>query len=647
MDALHRQPIHPNHPRLLDHLNNYIAIDCETTGLNRHKPFPGFSSPAFPFMVSTCDHAGITNLFYGQVDPTTRHVRWYAKEINALRRLLKKYSIAVLHNSRFDIWMLEQIGINLPDLFGWANIHDTLPLSHVLDSRSSHALNDLAYVHHDLSDYDAKNLQAATVVARREARKLDIPTAPEPKADYWLPAYLSENYDIETDDDSGCDNYAERDAVRTSVLASSLSRNLPPENWPHYQREQRLLPIIDKMERNGIHIRKIVMCRELKRLARNLNQSLTEIRALTDSEFNPRSYKQLSNAIYSKFGLPVITNKDGNPTTDRDAIETLSAATEVAHHRRSTRRTSQLQTFFTNLLTYRENNTAAQYLEGYLEREFCNYLFPSYNANGTDSTRFSGRDPNPQNISKSAAVPLRHCFGPPIDHFWISIDFNQLELRLMAKASGDLTLTTLLAEGGDQHQITADGFNIPRKTGKNINFAWQYGAGANKLSMMAGVSAAEFNETMTTLYPDVVSFMATSSAIARQQGFIRTLYGYPLRVPHDSPYKACNYTIQGTAGDVAKNAMIFADDYIACNRLENKVRLVLNVHDELVFECHKSLTPSHISGLAYAMEMAGDLIDCPTPVSVDIHQTHWGRGRDFDHTTRKRPACLKTFPLPL
>ena len=178
--------------------------------------------------------------------------------------------------------------------------------------------------------------------------------------------------------------------------------------------------------------------------------------------------------------------------------------------------------------------------------------------------------------------------------------------------------------------MTADILNVPRRQAKNINFASQYGAADNKLSSMAGISASFFRESMAVLYPGVVSFMDDTSALAQRRyreerhAYVHTLFGYRLSVPVGKWYVATNYVIQGTAGDIGKNAMIDCQRYIDENDLTKHLRIVLNVHDELVFEVHRSIPKHHMTHLRDIMASQGDKIGCPTPVEVSRTSTNWG-----------------------
>jgi len=235
----------------------------------------------------------------------------------------------------------------------------------------------------------------------------------------------------------------------------------------------------------------------------------------------------------------------------------------------------------------------------------------------------------------------------------------------MARLSGDPTLTKILAEGLDQHQITTDAVNllrcglsywpqvkhpevlqawktrvktvlgtsaqngyrfppIVRRIGKNIGFAWQYGAGVKKLSLMAGVLAGELGEALAGTYPGVVNYMHDASAFAKHHGYIKTLFGYRLFVEKSDSYKAPNYADQGTAGDILKNSMTACYEIIDQHGIQDDLKMLMVIHDEIIFAARKKLPRRYLQEIIETMSAAGDPIDCPTPAEASLIRKHWG-----------------------
>lgn len=638
----------------------YLTLDTETTGLDFYNPDHHFDNPnvffhhpARPFMVTACDHEGHTWIWEWAVDPYTRHVAVNPQSIEEIRSLTLSYPLLVFHNSLFDILALSMIGLDLTDR--WEHIHDTLPMSHILDSGEQHGLKPLAAKYLGILNTDEDILRQAVKEARNEAKARGVPRGPSVSTDYFLPTYFG-NHAVR--------DYAVQDAVRTALLFPLLLRELTKQRLLHfYERERRIIPVTYNMQRQGLRVRPRILPETHAKHAETTQHLRTRLAGIAHKyhhpNFNPNSHPQLASLLHlhpSGFHLPVLYETDGGkPSTDKEAMETYeNIAEDIATTRRirtawrnmgytnptpkfSSIHWKTVAGFYNALVDYRAYNVATSYLTAYLryaqstpgDRD--QLIHASFNPWGTATTRFSCSDPNAQNVGKSARVPLRHVFGPPKDHVWYSLDYNQLELRLMAKASGDKTLLRILAEGQDRHQLTADALGVSRKQAKNINFAWQYGASDAKLSAMAGMDAEAFNAAMRKAYPGVVAFMENNISLVRQRyhqdgfGYVFTLFGYRLAVSINAPYKSTNYIIQGTAGDLCKMAMIAIDGYLTRQGLHDRIQLILTIHDELVLQAHKSVPiDPYILDIAHMMSRQSDAINCPTPVNVSRATTHWG-----------------------
>ena len=619
----------------------FVAIDTETTGGEFRKPFVDkythkpFEFASMPFMVTACDHEGGTWLWEWKVDPHTRGVKVFKKDKSTIISLIKEYRCVVFHNAPFDIPALRSIGIDVPALIGWDAIHDTLPMSHVLDSGMSHKLKDMADRFLNITREDEEDLASYVERARRWCRTQGrrIPTGPgeddnRVRTDYWLPRYVWGD-EIEG---KACAEYCVKDGVRTALLAHLFIKQLKKQKlWDQYCREQRQIRCSIEMTNNGLSVK-------TRKLATVMN-TLTTTRDILEKEtcqqaerlgmmmFNIRSTKQLPEFLFQKLKLPIVklTGKR-NPSTDAESLIALTEMTDLPEKSRDT---------VHSILDYRQANTRIGYLTSYKEKMLEDdsgvfRIHGSFNPWGTGTVRYSARNPNSQNIEKkSENAALRMVFGPPAGKEWWCIDWNQLELRLMAFASQDPTLNKVLNEGSDLHQITADLFDIPRKQGKNINFAWQYGASDSKLSKMAGVDASQFNFLMQSQFPGVVDFMQRTINQVHKHGHVQTLFGYRLSVDRDKPYTGTNYVIQGSAGDMAKNSMIAALEYIDHRKLGKDIKLVAQIHDELIFETKKGISRKAVKDLGNIMVEAGGTIGCSTPVSITRTITSWSDAKEF------------------
>ena len=666
--------LRPHPGRHPDPAETALAIDTETTGLNfkipdTHfdNPDKYFDTPARPFIVTACDTNGNQYIWQWDVDPHTRRVKiQYGTDpqLRKIQQLASRYAVLVFHNAKFDLHALASVGLDFSDRLHrhgktLPTIHDTLASAHVLDSVESHKLKTLSIKYLDILDTDEDILRQKVKEARAHAKTHGIPRGPCVASDYFLPKALF-NSDVAA-------TYAATDTVRTILLyllhRTELTRQSLTDN---YYRELDVLAATYIMETaGGIRIRPRVFSSERRRCNREHTTRYRDLQAQLQiwPNFNPDSYKQLSSALYGAFNLPVIQKTaKGQPSTDKFCINLLANATADITHVGTVRkawrnlgfscdskgrmkrdqhhRMKKAAKFLESLLTYRSYSTAATYLNTYHKYQTStahvfNWIWANFNIWGTSTTRFSSSEPNMQNVGKESFVPLRNVFGPDSSHLWIAIDYNQVELRLMASASQDPTLLKILRDGLDRHQITADGLDIPRKQGKAINFAWQYGAGESKLSLMAGISAEDFLEAMRDTYPLVVAFMEKTIAQVKRRhrhegfGYVKTLFGYRLSVPVNKAYIGTNSIIQGTAGDILKNSLIAATRYLQKNEIPpTDIRIVLTIHDEMVFEVRKTFdyTP-HMIAIRDIMAAAGDPIGCPTPVEVSTITSSWAKPR--------------------
>lgn len=600
-----------------------------------------------PFMITACDSQGkVSSWSATSINPKTRLTSWSDRTLHQVKAYCQSFDSVVFHNSKYDIPALARLDILYKKHFH--TFHDTLAASHVCNSIESHGLKDLSVKYLEFPDDDESILKEAVKHLRAKYRHNPKYTLGDSVgSDYWLPF---------VERDSSCLTYACNDAIRTSLLWHLYHSILTQEQLiPQYLRELILIPIVLQMESRGITILRQRHTTTYKDVLSKVSDLTKECQKLSNSpDLNLNSPKQLVSILYDDFSLPIIARSaTGQPKTDAPTISTLQDTLERdPSHFKQTRKgivKSRAYAFIESLLFLRKADTARKYLANYTEygtpdRSYIT-LHPSFNPWGTNTTRFSCSEPNAQNIGKKSEegdINLRSIFGPTHRRVWYSIDYNQLELRIMAQASGDPTLSRVLSDGLDMHQITADKFKIPRKQGKNINFAWQYGASDSKLSRMAGISADVFARGMKAAYPGVMDYMAQTIANARSSGHVHTLLGYRLCVERETPYKGTNYVIQGSAGDCCKNAMISASSILNSKHPVHgtpDAHMILTIHDEIVFDFPASTPfPQEIRD---AIACAGDLFDCPTPTSLSIIRDNWGDPEELKDSSNEVPANTK------
>lgn len=628
-----------------------LALDTETTGLSpRHG--------ARAYAVSGCDAHGKSYFWDWPVDPVTRKPKIKAndQQIKEIKTTLSRYDQFVFHHSKFDIRHLVAIGVlppHVPNEF-WANVHDTLPMSHVLSSNESHELKDLGLKYLDILDDDERAIENQCKAFRQQKAipdhyNLNFKDGKDGKqgewiwkTDSWLLKALNPKSKV-------LETYARLDAERTIRLFLLFREMLASDGLEAlYERERKLLQHVYNMEEEGLPIHLPSMHSELTKFTHRAGYHEARVKSAAASkgltDFNPGSPKQLNTILYQKYRFPGIkqTKKSDpdNPSysTDADTLEELHA-----HHAR----TPEKKTFLSNLLSYRSANTATKYLIQY-RRLAVKYetdarkkdfyyaiLHGSANQNGTDTTRFSMSDPNAQNISDKEEMNLRAIFGPLPGFFWLDYDYSNIELRLFSWLSEEKPLIEAFYTGVSVHCIICETLHGPSMfknpkwkedprygAAKNGTFAIIYGAGEARADATYGVDGAY--QKIRKMFPGLVRLSQSCMDEARKKGYVETLFGYRLYCPKDRAYAALNYKIQGTAGDVIKYGMINVAETVP----RNQASMVLTVHDELIFKVpdtyKKPITLKPLADtLAKCMESPGDRIGIPTPVSRSIITTNW------------------------
>lgn len=647
-----------------------LAIDTETTG-------PDLHHGCLPFAVAMMDNEGEAFYFEWPVSPHTRQPKVPKRDKARIKRLIYSYERWVFHHSKYDIHALSRIGIDLPD---WPDrFEDTLPQSHVFDSYNSHGLKDLAARFLDIPADDEKGLRKFIAHCRDAAKRLGWAIGPSVGWDYWLPsAYARHLLQKKTERRASfhgitaeallalTETYALQDVKRTILLNIMFDQALKSEKLEQvYQREKKLLPIIYEMEERGITLRPKLLKAEIARY----NQAREDHKATCEKlaarfglkDFNVQSGPQKIKLIYENIGLPVIKETDsGQPSTDSKTLETL-----LEKHTPKLPKT--IRTFAADYLDhqllFQKNKTAHGYLTGYQERAIRHApndvrLHYSLNPNGTRTTRLTGQDPNPQNVGngeddvldentgeiiEAGDFKLRKVYGPRAKRCWWCYDYEQLQLRILAYASEDKRMIRGFEQGYNFHlymasQIFKKDVNLitknEKRIGKNVNFGFVFGAGPAKIEATAGMPG--LYKTVQKLFPNASKFMDQMIHMARKQGYIKTLGGYRLSVPNGKYYVATNYFVQGTEGDIVKNAMIEID--VMMNTLYPKNRdtnyrnpyLTLQVHDELVFDFPIPATAKEkmsqrltLKTIKTIMESCGSELGVVTPVNVEVARDNW------------------------
>jgi DNA polymerase-1 len=358
--------------------------------------------------------------------------------------------------------------------------------------------------------------------------------------------------------------------------------------------EMPLVEVLVDMEWAGIAIDRPLFERLSREMGTDLARLEAQIQAAAGTTFNLNSPKQLGQVLYEKHQLPILKKTRTGPSTDADVLEQLAAmGHEVPRLILEYRELQKLRSTYLEVLPARVNATTGR-------------IHTSFNQTGAATGRLSSSDPNLQNIPVRTprGEAIRAGFIPGPGCLFLAADYSQIELRLMAHLSGDPAFTAAFRQGDDIHRQTAAViFNVPlaevsgemRARAKTINFGTIYGQGPFALSRQLGISQEEAKEFISQYFQrfaGVRSFLDRQVEIARAQGYVETLLGRRRYITdiRDKNFNvrafaertAQNTPLQGSAADLIKVAMVRIHD--ALRRDGFRTRMLLQVHDELVFE---------------------------------------------------------------
>lgn len=430
--------------------------------------------------------------------------------------------------------------------------------------------------------------------------------------------------------------YAAEDADVTLRLHDVLTAHLHEDdklNRVYRDIELPLVPVLSRMESNGVLIDK----QALADLSYDLNQRLE---ALTEQaysaageEFNLGSPKQLQAILFDKLGLPVLKKTPkGAPSTAEDVLQDLALDYPLPKLILEHRGLAKLKSTYADKLPKMINPHTGR-------------VHTSYHQAVTATGRLSSTDPNLQNIPirTEQGRRVRQAFIAPKGRIIMAADYSQIELRIMAHLSGDQGLLTAFAENKDIHSATAsEVFGVPladvsknqRRSAKAINFGLIYGMSAFGLSKQLSIPRGDAQHYMDTYfhrYPGVKEYMERTRQFAEEHGYVETLFGRRLQLPEiharnrnvraGAERAAINAPMQGTAADIIKKAMVKVDDWIRAH-MPAQVTMLMQVHDELVFEVDEAVIDEVESQVVSIMEQAAEL---NVPLLVEA-----GRGPNWD-----------------
>ncbi|HEX5418457.1 MAG TPA: DNA polymerase I [Gammaproteobacteria bacterium] len=507
------------------------------------------------------------------------------------------------HYLKLDTHVLEGCGIRVGGLR-----YDTMLESYVLGSTATR---------HDLDSIAAKYLGLVTVkredVCGKGAKQIGF-----------------EQVDLES---------ARRYAAEDADVALRIHRIL----WPEIERtpelgklyveiEQPLMPVLQAMEHKGVMVDAEMLRRQSAELAEAMASTEEAAYKAAGGPFMLGSPKQLQEVLYERLGLPVLgKTPKGQASTAESVLQELAESYELPRLVLEYRALAKLKSTYTDKLPREINPKTGR-------------IHTCYHQAVAATGRLSSTDPNLQNIPirTQEGRRIRQAFIAPPGYVLVAADYSQIELRIMAHLSGDARLTAAFASQQDIHRATAaEVLGLPpeavtadqRRSAKAVNFGLIYGMSAFGLARQLGIErpdAQRYIDLYFERYPGVKAYMDHTRELAREQGYVSTVFGRRLYLPEINERNAqrrqyaersaINAPMQGTAADIIKRAMLRIHAWLAASGAD--ASLIMQVHDELVLEVRGSEAEAVTAEIVRLMESAADLA---VPLKVDA-----GRGANWD-----------------
>ena len=429
--------------------------------------------------------------------------------------------------------------------------------------------------------------------------------------------------------------YAAEDADITLQLHQALWQQLddiPALRKVYEEIEQPLVPVLLEMEETGVLVDRAMLQKQSGELAKKMAKLEAKAHELAGGPFNLGSPKQLQQILFEQQNLPVIRKTPkGQPSTAEDVLVELAGDYELPAVIIDYRSVSKLKSTYTDKLPLQINERTGR-------------IHTSYHQAVAATGRLSSTDPNLQNIPirTEEGRRIRQAFVAPKGYVLLAADYSQIELRIMAHLSADKGLLSAFRKEQDVHRATAaevfetaleDVTDEQRRSAKAINFGLMYGMSAFGLAKQLGISrgeAQEYTDLYFDRYPGVKQYMDDIRAKASEKGYVETVFGRRLYLPEINDRNAqrrqyaersaINAPMQGTAADIIKHAMIRVHAWLRHD--QPGARMIMQVHDELVFEVKKDAVDAVAAKVTELMNGAADLT---VALKVDV-----GIGSNWD-----------------
>ena len=387
-----------------------------------------------------------------------------------------------------------------------------------------------------------------------------------------------------------------------------------------------LMPVLSRMEQTGVLVDSDLLNEQSQSIGQRLDELEIEAHNLAGKSFNLASPKQLQQILFEELAIPVIKKTPkGAPSTAEEVLQELALDYPLPKIILEHRGLSKLKSTYTDKLPLMISDKTER-------------VHTSYHQAVTATGRLSSTDPNLQNIPirSEEGRKIRQAFIAPKNHKIVAIDYSQIELRIMAHLSNDKGLVGAFSEGKDIHKATAaeifsvaldDVTTNQRRSAKAINFGLIYGMSAFGLAKQLNIGrheAQEYQDKYFQRYPGVLTYMEDTRQQASEQGYVETLFGRRLFLPDINAKNgmrkkaaeraAINAPMQGTAADIIKKAMLAVDEWLLAKN-DSRIKMTMQVHDELIFEIHEDIVDEVTAQL---VELMNNAVELSVPLIADF-----------------------------
>lgn len=564
--------------------SEWVAFDTETTSLNyMEAELVGLSFATAP---QQAVYIPVGHNYPGAPEQLDR--AWVLAQLKPLLEGNKPQKVG--QNLKYDAHILRRYDIRLGGIKS-----DTMLASYVYNSNGSR---------HDMDTLSLQYLQhqpiAFTDVAGKGAKQITFNDVALEQAT----PYAAEDADV---------------TYRLHQVLAQRLREAPGLERVLYELEVPLLSVLCDMEQRGVQINAQLLGKQSHELAMKLQQLEQKAYEIAGETFNLGSPKQLQTILFEKLQIPVVKKTPkGAPSTAEEVLQELALDYPLPAVIMEHRGLSKLKSTYTDKLPKMVNPRTHR-------------IHTSYQQAVAATGRLSSTEPNLQNIPirTEEGRRVRQAFTAPEGYQILAIDYSQIELRIMAHLSGDKQLLDAFAKGRDIHKATAsEVFGVAldevtsdqRRSAKAVNFGLIYGMSAFGLARQLDIprhDAQTYMDKYFERFPGVLEYMERTRQQAKQQGYVETIYGRRLHLPEINAQNgarrkaaeraAINAPMQGSAADIIKRAMLAVADWIPQHTQPGDVYMIMQVHDELVFEVKTEQGKALAEQLAKVMESAAEL----------------------------------------